>query len=91
MLKVLFNFWRNRKQRVVLKRQVSSLADVDMWVPHGSTFGPVLLLIYINDLASDLLNAKQFETDTSLFSVVYNVNTSANKVNNDLVKFNKSS
>ena len=45
--------------------------------------------IYINDLSGDLLNAKQFETDTSLFSVVYNVNASADEVNNDSVKFNK--
>ena len=57
--------------------------------PHGSTFGPRLFLIYINDPAGDVLNAKQFETDTSLFSVVCNVNISAGEVNNDLVRFNK--
>ena len=52
-------------------------------------FGPLLFLIYINDPAGDVLNPKQFETDTSLFSVVYNVNTSADEVNNDLVRSNK--
>ena len=83
------NFSRNRQQRVVLKRQASSLAEVDIWVPHGSTFGPLLFLIYINDPAGDVLNPKQFETDASLFSVVYNVNTSADEVNNDLVRSNK--
>ena len=65
------------------------MTDADVCVPHGSTFSPLLFLIYINDLSGDLLNAKQFETDTSLFSVVYDVNTSADEVNNDLVKFNK--
>ena len=48
-----------------------------------------MFLIFVNDLAGDLLNAKQFKTDTSFFSVLYNVNNSADKVNNDLVKFNK--
>ena len=44
-------------------------------------------LIYINDLADDLLsNAKLFPDDTSLSSVVHNVNTATKKLNNDLVK-----
>ena len=49
----------------------------------------LLSLIYINDLADDLSNAKLFAEDTSLFSVVLNVNTSAGQVSNDLVKINK--
>ena len=90
----LLKFWaklifQEIDSRVVLKRQASSLAEVDVWVPHGSTFGPLLFLIYINDSAVDVLNPKQFETDISLFSVVYNVNTSADEVNNDLVRSNK--
>ena len=86
ILNLLFSFSRNIKQRVALKRQASYLAEVDVWVLHGSTFDSLLFLIYINDLAGYLLNAKQFETDTSLFSLVYNVNTSADEVNNDLSK-----
>ena len=65
------------------------MTDIDVWVPHGSTFGALLFLIYTNDLSGDLLNAKQFEADTSLFFVVCNFNTSADEVNNDLVKFHK--
>ena len=48
-----------------------------------------MFLIYINNLANDLLNAKLFANDTSTFSVVYNVNTSTDEENNDLVKINK--
>ena len=65
------------------------MAEVGVWVPHGSTFVPLLFLMYINDHADDFLNAKQFEADTSLNSVIYNVNTSGGEVNNDLVKINK--
>ena len=50
--------------------------------------GP-LFLIYNNDLSDDLItNVKLFANDTSLFSVVQDVDTSANNLNNDLSKIN---
>ena len=54
-----------------------------------STFGPLLFLKYINNLTEELPNAKLFAGDTLLFSVVCNINTSADEVSNDLVKINK--
>ena len=50
----------------------------------------LLFLIYINDLADGLMsNAKLFADDTSLFSVFHNVKTSADEVNNNLVKIDQ--
>ena len=50
----------------------------------------LLFLIYINDLADGLTsNAKLFADGTSLFSVVHNVKTSADEVNNNLVKIDQ--
>ena len=47
--------------------------------------GPLLLLIYINDLAENLSsNPKLFADDTSLSSVARDLNTSANEINDDL-------
>ena len=87
LLNLLSNFLRNRKQRVVLNGQSSSWADVTAGVPQGSILGPLLFLIYINDLADDLSSiAKLFADDTLLFSVVHIVNTTAKELNNDLVK-----
>ena len=52
--------------------------------------GPLLFLVYINDLANGLLsNAKLFADDTSLFSVIHNVNTSGNELDNNLYQINK--
>ena len=87
LLNLLSNFLRNRKQRVVLNGQSSSWADVTAVVPQGSILGPLLFLIYINDLADGLSSiAKLFADDTSVFFVVHNSNTPAKELNNDLVK-----
>ena len=51
--------------------------------------GPLLFLIYINDFLYNLTsNAKIFADDTSLFSVVHDVNTSAKELNDELKKVN---
>ena len=52
--------------------------------------GVTVLLIYISDLAYDLSSdVKLFADDTSLFSVVHDVNASARELNDDLKKINK--
>ena len=87
LLNLLTNFLRNKNQGIVLNEQCSSWADVTAGVPQGSILGPLLFLIYINDLADGLSSiAKLFADDISLFSVVHNANTTAKELNNDLVK-----
>ena len=81
------DFLDNRTQRVFLNGQYSSWAKVEAGVPQGSILGPLLFLIYINDLADNLAsNPNLFADDTSLFSVVKNVNASNIDLNNDLKK-----
>ena len=77
------------KQRVTLNCQSSPWINVNAGVPQASILGPLLFLIYINDLTYSLSsNAKLFASDTCLFSVVHNINTSAVALNSDLKKFN---
>ena len=87
LLHLIKDFQKNRKQRVVLNGQFSSWADADARVPQGSILGPLLFVIYINDLTNDLSSrARLFADNTSLFSVVFNVDASAIELNDDLVK-----
>ena len=87
LLKLLTDFLSNRKQRVVLNGQVSTQTSINAGVPQGSILSPLLLLIYINDLSDNLSsNVKLFADDTSLFSVIHDINISAGELNEDLKK-----
>ena len=70
----ILNFFKsylsNRKQRVVLNGQCSDWAPILSGVPQGSVLGPLLFLIYINDLECGIKSQiKFFADDTSLYSV----------------------
>ena len=80
ILNIITDFLSFRKQRVVLNGQASPWVSIEAGVPQGSILGPLLFLIYINDLSDDLsITAKLFADNTSLFSIVQNFLTLANK------------
>ena len=83
------NFPKDRKQRVVLNGQNSTWVNVEAGIPQGSILGPLIFLIYINDLSENLVsNPKLFADDTSLFSVIFDKDLSAKNLNDDLNRIN---
>ena len=82
---ILENYLTNRKQKVVLNGQTSTWLNINAGVPQGSVLGPLLFLVYINDLPDRLVSeAKLFADDTSLFSTVFDLIDSSTTLNNDL-------
>ena len=89
LLNIWIDFLKERKRRVVLNSQHSKWSNVSAGVLQGSILGPLLFLIYMNELSDNLSsNPKLFADDTSLFSVVHDINQSGINLIDDLEKIN---
>ena len=67
------SYLSNRRQRVVINGQTSEWTYVLNGVPQESILGPVLFLIYINDIVNELqASVNLFADNTSLFIIVEN-------------------
>ena len=82
LLETLIDFLKDRKQSVALNGQNSSWENIQAGVPQGFILGPLLFLIYVNDLSDNVsTNVKLFADDTSLFCVVHDIATSSCDLN----------
>ena len=81
------SYLSDRRQRVVLNGETSDWASISAGVPQGSILGPVLFLIYINDIVKEINSSiRLFADDTSLYVIVDNPQSAAYTLNNDLEK-----
>ena len=81
------DYLTNRRQPVVLSGDCSDWTLTKAGVPQGSILGPLLFLIFINDIVSDIeTNKRLFADDTSLYIIVETPQSAARKLNNDLSK-----
>ena len=71
-------FLGNRSQSVVVKGEESDSVPVCSGVPQGSVLGPILFLIYINDLPDTITSkVRLFADDTALYLTIEGENDSA--------------
>ena len=82
----LSSYLSNRSQKVSLNGLVSDSKPVTCGVPQGSILGPLLFLIYINDMHNAIKNSSvyNFADDTNLLFSHKNQNTLRKILNKDL-------
>ena len=82
----LSSYLSNRSQQVSLNGQLSTPKQVTCGVPQGSILGPLLFLIYINDMNKAINNSTvyHFADDTNLLYSHKNPKTLKKAMNRDL-------
>ena len=77
------------RQRVIVDGEISNWKSVLSGVPQGSVLGPILFLIYINDLEDDISSkVLKFADDTKVFRNVTN-DSDKQRLQDDLDKLVK--
>ena len=70
------SYQENRKQFTQYDTSSTSYKSITYGIPQGSILGPLLFLIYINNLheASNILDSIMFADDKNLFYSLQNIN-----------------
>ena len=83
------DFLHGRSQRVVIDGENSSSCPVTSGVPQGSVLGPILFLLYINDIGDNISSQiRLFADDTILYKVI-NSDADAAMLQADIDKLEK--
>ena len=90
-LKWFKSYLNNRKQFISYNNSSTSYKNMTCGVPQGSILGPLLFLIYINDLreASNILDPIMFADDTNLFHSHHQIKVFFERVNAELQKISQ--
>ena len=82
----LKSFLENRKQYVILHGHSSSVKKVTCCVPQGSTLGPLLFLLYVNDLQFVFSKSaiRHFADDTNLLFPAKKLGTNESVISHEL-------
>ena len=73
VIKWIEKWLTHRRQRVIVDGEISNWKSVLSGVPQGSVLGPILFLIYINDLEDDISSkVLKFADGTKVFRKVTN-------------------
>ena len=81
------SYLAGRKQRVVLDNINSDFLLIKAGVPQGSVLGPLLFLLYINDIADNLqCGISLFADDNIIFTSADTMDECTNALNKDLIE-----
>ena len=80
-------FLSNRKQRVSVNGALSDITDVTSGVPQGSVLGPVLFLLYINDINGNIKSSMRLFADDSIIYRKISSKTDHEILQTDLSQF----
>ena len=85
-LNFLKTYLQNRQQYVSINNSSSDILTIENGVPQGSVLGPLLFLIYINDLNNAVKHSDihHFADDTNVLYVSNSLKDINNKINHDL-------
>ena len=85
------SYLRNRLQTTQIGQHMSDKVEITYGVPQGSILGPLLFLLYINDIqnCSDKLNFYLFADDTNILYADKNLRVLEQTVNTELHKLYK--
>ena len=86
LLKLVKNYLSDRKQCTLANDIVSEVYDITCGVPQGSVLGPLLFLLYINDITNSVINCKvsMYADDTVLYISHKKVETAITLIQADL-------
>ena len=89
-LKLMQSYLTNRKQYVEINVTQSTKNDITVGVPQGSILGPLLFIIYINDIihSSTVFIFIIFADDTTLYTTLNTQEDINDILNDELVKLN---
>ena len=87
-LKLLTNYLSNRQQFTSFNCVDSKMSRVICGIPQGSILGPLLFLLYVNDLprSSKILKFILFADDSNIYFSHNNTTTLFNIINTELMK-----
>ena len=91
LLDWLKDYLTDRQQRVIINGEFSDWGKINAGIPQGSVLGPLLFLIFINDITYVVKHCKirLFADDTCLFIEIEDPEVQAIQLNEDLESLNK--
>ena len=87
VLEIITSYLHGRRARTVVEGEYSDFVHIAAGVPQGSRLGPLLFIIYLNDLINDLESLPLiYADDTTLISSETDTHKTTSQLNSDLKK-----